>query len=50
MTSHDQMIVPFSPQFMQDAQEVMGMLVKVQSEQGEMEADDPQVLYSMLCF
>jgi len=31
------------PQFMQDAQEVMGMLVKVQSEQGEMEPDDPQV-------
>lgn len=29
---------------MQDAQDVMGMLVKVQNEQGEMEADDPQVL------
>ena len=28
---------------MQDAQEVMGMLVKVQNEQGEMEPDDPQV-------
>lgn len=28
---------------MQDAQEVMGMLVKVQSEQGDMEPDDPQV-------
>lgn len=50
MTSHDHMVAPFSPQFMQDAQEVMGMLVKVQSEQGEMEPDDPQVLYSMLCF
>lgn len=31
--------------FMQDAQEVMEMLVKVQNEQGEMEADDPQVSY-----
>ncbi len=30
-------------QFMQDAQEVMGMLVKVQREQGQMEPDDPQV-------
>ena len=29
---------------MQDAQDVMGMLVKVQNEQGEMEPDDPQVL------
>ena len=28
---------------MQDAQEVMGMLVKVQNEQGDMEPDDPQV-------
>ena len=30
-------------QFMADAQDVMAMLVKVQSEQGEMEPDDPQV-------
>ena len=30
-------------QFMQDAQEVMGMLVKVQNDQGDMEPDDPQV-------
>ena len=29
---------------MQDAQEVMDMLVKVQNEQGEMETDDPQVI------
>jgi hypothetical protein len=28
---------------MQDAEEVMDMLVKVQNEQGEMETDDPQV-------
>ena len=28
---------------MQDAQEVMDMLVKVQNDQGEMEPDDPQV-------
>ncbi len=28
---------------MQDAQEVMDMLVKVQNEQGDMEPDDPQV-------
>lgn len=28
---------------MQDAEEVMDMLVKVQQEQGEMETDDPQV-------
>ena len=31
------------PQFMQDAQEVMDLLLKVQLQQGEMEADDPQV-------
>jgi len=49
MTSHDHMVAPFSPQFMQDAQEVMGMLVKVQSEQGEMEPDDPQVLSTPCC-
>ena len=30
-------------QFMQDAQEIMDVLVKAQSSQGEMEADDPQV-------
>ena len=30
-------------QFMQDAQDVMDMLVKVQNDQGEMEPDDPQV-------
>ena len=30
-------------QFMQDAQEVMDMLVKVQNDQGDMEPDDPQV-------
>ncbi len=30
-------------QFMQDAEEVMDMLVKVQNEQGDMETDDPQV-------
>ena len=30
-------------QFMQDAQEVMDLLLKVQMQQGEMEADDPQV-------
>ena len=28
---------------MQDAQDVMDMLVKVQNEQGDMEPDDPQV-------
>lgn len=28
---------------MQDAQEILDMLFKVQSEQGEWEADDPQV-------
>lgn len=28
---------------MQDAEEVMDMLVKVQNDQGEMETDDPQV-------
>lgn len=28
---------------MQDAQEVMDMLVKVQNDQGDMEPDDPQV-------
>lgn len=28
---------------MRDAQDVMGMLVKVQNEQGEMELDDPRV-------
>ncbi len=28
---------------MQDAEEVMDMLVKVQNEQGDMETDDPQV-------
>ena len=28
---------------MQDAQDVMGMLVKVQNDQGDMEPDDPQV-------
>ena len=28
---------------MQDAQDVMSMLVKAQNEQGEMELDDPQV-------
>lgn len=28
---------------MQDAEEVMEMLVKVQNEQGDMETDDPQV-------
>ena len=33
----------FVSQFMQDAQEVMDMLVKVQNDQGEMEPDDPQV-------
>lgn len=31
--------------FMKDAEEVMDMLVKVQSEQGDMETDDPQVSY-----
>ena len=30
-------------QFMQDAQEIMEVLVKVQSGQQEMEPDDPQV-------
>ena len=30
---------------MQDAQEVMDMLVKVQNEQGDMEPDDPQVRF-----
>lgn len=30
---------------MQDAQEVMAMLVKVQNEQGDMEPDDPQVYF-----
>ena len=39
--------VTYSPppwlQFMQDAQEVMDLLVTVQNEQGEMETDDPQV-------
>ena len=34
---------------MQDAQEVMGVLVKVQNEQGQMEPDDPQVLLSSSC-
>ncbi len=34
-----------APQFMQDAQEVMDMLVKVQNEQGDMEPDDPQVRF-----
>ena len=29
---------------MQDAEEVMDMLVKVQNEQGDMETDDPQVI------
>ena len=28
---------------MQDAQEVMDLLLKVQMQQGEMDADDPQV-------
>ena len=28
---------------MQDAQDVMDMLVKVQNDQGDMEPDDPQV-------
>jgi len=28
---------------MQDAQEVMDMLVKIQSNQGDMDTDDPQV-------
>ena len=43
--SHD-CTVHLPTQFMQDAQEVMGMLVKVQSDQGEMEPDDPQVCRS----
>ena len=33
----------FVSQFMQDAQDVMDMLVKVQNDQGDMEPDDPQV-------
>ncbi len=33
---------------MQDAQEVMDMLVKVQNEQGDMEPDDPQVRFYYL--
>ncbi len=28
---------------MQDAQDVMEMLVKIQNDQGDMETDDPQV-------
>ena len=32
---------------MQDAQEIMDVLVKAQASQGEMEPDDPQVTYSM---
>ncbi|KAL5476110.1 hypothetical protein EMCRGX_G026016 [Ephydatia muelleri] len=31
--------------FMQDAQEVMDLLLKVQMQQGEMDADDPQISY-----
>ena len=33
----------FWSQFMQDAQEIMEVLVKAQANQGEMEPDDPQV-------
>lgn len=39
VTSHDTVVL----QFMQDAQDVMGMLVRVQRQQGQMEPDDPQV-------
>ena len=35
--------VVYVTQFMQDAQEIMEVLVKVQSGQQEMEPDDPQV-------
>ena len=43
MTMQADHVVCFVAQFMQDAQEVMDMLVKVQNDQGEMDPDDPQV-------